>query len=320
MREGLRFAAGGLEVGGVNKEGKLYALLATARIANVPSVVSNLGVGVLLGSLDAGGDFSWPWGLMVAAVLFYVSGNFLNDYQDREWDKVHRPERALPRGVFRPNVYLYIAWTGIAVGMVLATLHEWRALIVSAVLGDFIILYTKVHKKTAWAVIPMGLCRACLPVLGYVGVRGGIGGAAFFPAAALLLYIIALSLSARWESKAEVPEGKKLMSRMLLLAAGVVAALLPMMVMPLVGWIGMIAFFLWIGLCVTKYRSPVPAHVSALLAGIPLVDWVTLLPMALIWMHLERVDAFDPMFSIAVFLPPAAFLLGRLLQRVAPAT
>ena len=59
---------------------------------------------------------------------------------------------------------------------------------------------------------------------------------------------------------------------------------------------------------------------SALLAGIPLVDWVTLFPMALIWMRLDRVDPFDPMFSIAVFLPPVAFVLGRVLQRVAPAT
>jgi hypothetical protein len=57
-----------------------------------------------------------------------------------------------------------------------------------------------------------------------------------------------------------------------------------------------------------------------LLAGIPLVDWVTLFPMALIWMHLDRVDPFDPMFSIAVYLPPAAFVIGRMLQRVAPAT
>lgn len=304
----------------MNKEGKLYALMATARIANVPSVVSNLGVGVLLGSLGTGEDFSWPWGLMIAALLFYISGNFLNDWADREWDVQHRPERALPRGLFGSQFYLGFACAGIAVGMIIAALHGWRAGVVSAVLVGFIWLYTKVHKQATWAVIPMGLCRACLPVLGYVGVRGGISGSMLFPAAALLLYIIALSLSARWESKAEVPEEKKFLSRMLLLAAGLVAALLPMMAMPLVGWIGMVAFCMWMVLCFSKYQSPVPAHVSALLAGIPLVDWVTLLPMALIWMHLDRVEAFDPMFCVAVFLPPVAFVLGRVLQRVAPAT
>ncbi len=320
MREGLRFVAGGLEVGGVNKEGKLYALLATARIANVPSVVSNLGVGVLLGSLATGEDFSWPWLLTLAAVLFYVGGNFLNDWADREWDMVNRPERALPRGLFSAKTYRLVFIACFGIGLLICSFSGWIALMIAFALVWLIVWYTEIHKRTSIAVIPMGLCRACLPVLGYVGVRGGIGGAALFPAAALLLYIIALSLSARWESKEEVPEGKKMQSRILLLAAGLVAALIPMMVMPLVGWIGMIAFFLWIGLCITKYRSPVPAHVSALLAGIPLVDWVTLFPMALIWMRLERVEAFDPMFCIAVFLPPVAFLTGRLLQRLAPAT
>jgi 4-hydroxybenzoate polyprenyltransferase len=315
----LPFAACGLDVGGVNKEGKTYALLATARIANVPSVVSNLGVGVLLGSLDTGADFSWPWGLMVAAVLFYVAGNFLNDWADREWDAGHRPERALPRGVFRSGEYLVFACAGIAVGMSLAALHGWGALMVSAVLVGLIVLYTKVHKTTALGVIPMGLCRACLPVLGYVAMRGSMAGSVLFPAVGLFVYIVALSLSARWEAKADA-EGKQHMSRSLLVFAGLIPALLPLMVMPLVGWIGMTAFFLWTGLCVTKYRSPVPAHVSALLAGIPLVDWVTLLPMVLIWMHLERVEPFDPMFCIAVFLPPVAFVFGRVLQRVAPAT
>ena len=299
---------------------KLHALLATARIANVPSVVSNLGVGVLLGSVETGADFSWPWTLMIAAVLFYVAGNFLNDWADREWDAVNRPERALPRGMFSAKAYLAAAVGGAVIGLGLTAVHGFRALLVAAVLVWLIWLYTRVHKKAAWSVIPMGLCRACLPVLGYVAMRGGIAGPALFPAVGLFVYIVALSLSARWESKAEVPEGKKMLSRGLLVAAGVVPALLPLLVMPMFGWIGMIAFFLWLGLCVTKYRSPVPAHVSALLAGIPLVDWVMLLPMALIPMQLGRVDPFDPMFSIAVFLPPAAFILGRLLQRVAPAT
>lgn len=304
----------------MNKESKTYALLATARIANVPSVVSNLCVGVLLGSLDTGADFSWPWFLTLAALLFYVGGNFFNDWADREWDVEHRPERALPRGLFSPKAYLITAIACFVIGLVICGFCGWRALLIAAFLVCLIVWYTEIHKRTPLSVIPMGLCRAVLPVLGYVGIREGFSGVALLPATALLFYIIALSLSARWESKADVPEEKKLISRILLLAAGVIASLLPLMVMPVVGWVGMVAFFMWMGLCLTKYRSPVPAHVSALLAGIPLVDWVTLFPMALIWVRLERVEPFDPMFSIAVFLPPVAFVVGRVLQRVAPAT
>jgi hypothetical protein len=270
---------------------KLHALLSTARIANVPSVVSNLGVGVLLGSIEAGSEFSWPWLLMIAAVLFYVAGNFFNDWQDREWDRVNRPERALPRGMFSANAYFAAAVGGAVIGLGLTAVSGIATVLVAVVLVWLIWLYTKVHKQAAWSVIPMGLCRACLPVMGYVAVRGEFDALAIFPAAGLFVYIVALSLSARWEARAEVPEGKKILS-----------------------------YFLWLGLCLTKYRSPVPAHVSALLAGIPLVDWVILLPMAMIPMQLGSENPFDTIFMIAVFLPPVAFVLGRALQRLAPAT
>ena len=90
----------------MNRDGKIYALLATARIANVPSVASNLGVGVLLGSLDVGGGFSLPWTRMIAAVLFYVAGTFRNDWAALEWDMVNRPDTALPRGVFLERWFL----------------------------------------------------------------------------------------------------------------------------------------------------------------------------------------------------------------------
>jgi heme O synthase-like polyprenyltransferase len=285
----------------------------------VPSVVSNLGVGVLLGSGASGADFSWPWLLMIAAVLFYVAGNFFNDWQDREWDRVNRPERALPRGMFSANVYLAAAVGGAVIGLCLTAVYGFDALLIAAVLVGLIWLYTKVHKKAAWSVIPMGLCRACLPVLGYVALSGEFEPGLVLLGLGLFVYIVGLSLSARWESRAEVPVGKKLLSRILLITAGVVPIMLLKFV-PAIGWIGMVAFFLWLGLCLTKYRSPVPAHVSALLAGIPLVDWVVLFPMSCIWLSLGRVEATDPMFIIAVFLPPVAFVLGRALQRLAPAT
>jgi 4-hydroxybenzoate polyprenyltransferase len=299
---------------------KIHALLSTARIANVPSVVSNLGVGVLLGSTAAGSSFSWPWLLSVAAVLFYISGNFLNDWADREWDKDKRPERALPQGMFSANTYLTAAVGGAGIGLALAAFSGLGALLVAAVLVFFIWLYTKVHKTAAWSVIPMGLCRACLPVLGYVAMRGEAAGPALFSAMALLVYIVALSLSARWESRPEVPKGMKVRSRAMLAGAGLIAAALPVLLNPALGWIGLVPFGIWLGLCLTKYASPVPVHVSALLAGIPLVDCVVLFPMAFIWLNLGRVEASEPMFLIALILPAVAFAFGRALQRLAPAT
>ncbi len=299
---------------------RAYAILSTARIANIPSVVSNLGVGVPLGTIAGGEGLSWPWLLSLAAILLYVGGNFLNDWADRDWDKLHRPERALPNGMFSGKSYLFTALVCFGAGLATAILYGWLAITVSVALVWFIVYYTEIHKKTSLSVIPMGMCRACLPLLGYVAVSGSISGPAFFPSAALLIYIIALSMSARGESRSDVQPAEKWQARGLLFAGGILAAILPLVIEPTFGWIGLIPFLIWLALCITKFRTPIPVHVSALLAGIPLVDWVILLPMAFIWVHLERFILSDPMCLTAILLPPLAFISGRLLQRIAPAT
>jgi 4-hydroxybenzoate polyprenyltransferase len=325
-----RLAFSGVWVGlvAVRSESKIYALLATARIANVPSVVSNLGVGVLLGSIHNGRDFAWPWWLMIAAVLFYVSGNFLNDWMDRDWDREKRPERALPRGMFSPISYLRVVILGLGGGLLIAAFYGWMAVIAAAILVGLIILYSVVHKKAAWSVIPMGLCRACLPILGYVAMSGNLSGTVLFPAVGLLLYVLALSLSARWEARGNLPVSDKWIARGLLLGAGLFAAILPIFILssmgsviqPNMGWIGLVPFASWLLLCMLRYQSPVSAHVSALLAGIPFIDWILLFPLAKIWLSSGRVESDEPMYLIALFLAPSCFVVGRLLQRLAPAT
>ena len=83
----------------MNRSGKTHALLSTARVANIPSVVSNVWVGVVLGALmrSYAGDQppSIPWtsaaATTFAGILLYVGGNFLNDWMDRAWDAEHRP-------------------------------------------------------------------------------------------------------------------------------------------------------------------------------------------------------------------------------------
>ena len=301
-------------------ESRITPLLATARIANVPSVISNLAVGILIGSIDGGSAFRWPWFLTIAAILLYVGGNFLNDYADRDWDNLHRPERALPKGVFPPFFYLLVALACFVVGLLICGTHGWMSVLVGAGIVMLIIVYTKFHKQSPLAVIPMGMCRAGLPLLGYVAMRNGISASVLFPSVSLLIYIISLSISARSESQENIPLAKRYQGKAMLDGAGVLSSILPILIIPAVGWIGLIPFIIWIGISTTRFRSPVSAHVSALLAGIPLLDWVTLLPMAIIWVQLKRVGIGDPMFLIALTLPPIAFIFGRKLQRIAPAT
>lgn len=297
---------------------KIHALLSTARTANIPSVVSNVGVGILLGCTEEAAGWDWPWMLMLGAVCLYVAGNFLNDWADREWDAEHRPERALPRGMFRPGFYLGLGLALMTGGLWMVGTAGWVALVVGVLLVGLILLYTKVHKEVGWSVVPMGLCRAALPVLGYAGMRGAVAGPVIFPAAALFLYVAGLSVRARGEAAGGTTERRK--GRWMLFGAGLVAAVLPVMIRPETGWLGLVPFGVWVALCIFYFRAPVGRHVSALLAGIPLVDWVTMLPMGLIWLGSGRVGVGSMMFLNAMLLAPVCFVLGRNLQRVAAAT
>ena len=84
---------------------------------------------------------------------------------------------------------------------------------------------------------------------------------------------------------------------------------------------GLLIFAVWLLVCFTAFRQPITARVSALLAGLPLLDWIGLLPISL-WMLDARSN--DPLAQhsaiISLALAPIAFILSRLLQRLSPAT
>jgi hypothetical protein len=310
----------------MNRSGKLHALLSTARVANIPSVVSNVWVGVVVGLLSAGSaNGTKPLGsgwilLPLAGILLYISGNFLNDWMDRAWDEKHRPERALPRRLFRPQLYFAIT-AGLAVlGLAAAFASSQSSGWVAAGIVLSILIYTFQHKRTAWAVIPMGICRALLPVMGCIAIFPYIDN--IWPAScALLCYIMGLSLSARYESLAEPPFRAAVLSRGLLLSAAMLVAWgnRNLFVTQWPNIAGALPYLLWTSLCLRRWRKPVPVLVSRLLAGIPLVDWMTLLPLSLMLVFSGAHDVNFLQISCFV-VPPVAFLFGLLLQRLAPAT
>ena len=325
---------------------RLRSLLATLRIANAPSVVSNVWLGFMLGWLTLS-DFSNPsqmeWGkgalICLAGLLLYFSGNLANDWFDRNWDARMRPERALPSGLFRPTAYLTTAIVLASLGILLAFFLNPMSGYTALVIVTSIAIYTYFHKRAIWAVIPMGLCRAGLYFLGYfvswltLDQLESIGYAAWpyaikkleTPAilgVGLFSYIAGLSLSARYEGMAAAPQGPKVISLAMLI--------LPIPAMsssfmgrdPLFGVIGMIPFAAWLALCLTRFKKPIPRYVSALLAGIPLVDFIAAAPIAL---GLDRLAIQQnlsdlPHLMVLLILPLVAFVLGRALQKLAPAT
>ncbi len=310
----------------MNRSGKLHALLATSRVANIPSVASNVWVGMAVGMSATLSDNPHVPGastlitLPLAGILLYVGGNFLNDWMDRGWDAQHRPERALPRGLFPPSFYLAVSIVACLAGVALAAASSPRAAMAAAGIAISIVIYTYFHKRTPWAVIPMGLCRALLPVMGCL---------AFFPyidlvwpvACGLLTYIMGLSLSARYESLAEPPVWVAPAGRGLLLGTALLVAWGNRDI-PLGRYLnvaGVLPYLAWTSLTLRIWNKPVPLLVSRLLAGIPLVDWMLLLPLGL--MNLQgNGGTFDSFTVACLFVPPLAFVSALLLQKVAPAT
>jgi 4-hydroxybenzoate polyprenyltransferase len=339
---------------------RIRALLATLRIANMPSVICNVWLGIALAlATTYSSKESIVYGpkitsLIVAGLFLYAAGNLLNDWKDDTWDQSHRPERALPSGLFKPTTYLTFSIVLTVVAISLATLASPHSGITAALIAACIAIYTNWHKGHAWTVIPMGLCRALLPVMGvlafapslleiYLEDASHITLPALNPAdpslkwliwiidppvlpilwilphaLALFFYIMGLSLSARAESNPQATTGETWIARSLLIASVLAMSVWWMPYTPLPALIGMLPILFWLTLSLSRFRKPIPAHVSALLAGIPLLDWAALIPLAA---SLSPRAADMHWVSItSLILPPVAFLSGRLLQRIAPAT
>ena len=194
-----------------------------------------------------------------------------------------------------------------------------RCAVVAGVIVASIVIYTVWHKRSAWAVIPMGICRALLPVMGSMAFHPDVN--AIWPAACgLFCYVMGLSLSARYESMTGPPRSVAVMARGLLLATAILMAWQHrgFHLTPLLGLAGATPYLVWTSVCLRYRRRPVSALVSGLLAGIPLVDWMVLLP---VFLSLAGSGAGWTGFAIACLtVPPLAFVSALLLQRLAPAT
>ncbi len=320
----------------MSRSGKIRPLLATARIANVPSVASNVWAGIAIGAAfqrwEHGGAPILPDALLLilAGICLYIGGNFLNDWHDRAWDAEHRPERALPAGLYRPGSYLAAAILLGVAGMVLALLVAPGCALIAALIVLFIVIYTRWHKRAVWAVIPMGLCRALLPLMGFTGFATKPLHAAAEPVdaglivavhgLALLIYIAGLSLGARYESSPRPAKGALAVSKAALIFSGLLAAAPWVWLSLTAALIGLIPFAVWMAFCLTKFRRPIPVHVSALLAGIPLIDAIALYAYCLLQPPLSYPPAIQPCLIACIAIPLLAFITGRLLQKLAPAT
>lgn len=173
--------------------------LALGRISNLPTVWSNVLAGWWLGGGNPAGDARLA-ALLVGGSLVYTGGCTLNDAFDAAWDRKHRPERPIPAGRLSERA----VWIGggaqlLAGATLMAATGKSPAFFILCLLVA-IVFYDWIHKKTAWAVIPMGLCRFFLLVAAGAAAGGLEEPVVWAAATGVLAYIAGVSLMARREA------------------------------------------------------------------------------------------------------------------------
>lgn len=314
---------------------KFKALLDLGRVSNLPTVWSNcLAAWVLAGAafsrsesmrfVELEGIFGRlaHWFIvplvcipMLAASLLYVGGTALNDAFDADYDRKHRPERPIPSGVFSSlwvwglGLSALIVGTGIFAYMGSST-GDLAVPGLAAGLVALILLYDWMHKKSVWAVIPMGGCRLLLYLVVGVGAvhvthiftvskaqsfdelaKTGIAPAAITGnqlisllaiGISLFVYIVVLTLSARAESGGEESKISPKVSWLLFLPALACIAVLflnePNETQYLTMLVAVTFFLAWTKSAMSVLHNQerglerIGAAVGRLLAGICLID------------------------------------------------
>lgn len=180
-----------------------------ARAGNFPSVWSNVLAALVLsapvvGVWPSAGFLAIAW---LAGTLAYAGGATLNDVADVRFDAVHRPERSIPRGLVSRAAAARVAAAELAAGLVVlvvAGANLW----VAAGLGAVIVVYDAVHKHWGGAVALMAGCRVLL-ALTLATLPGQVARPALAAwLGALFLYIVGLSVLARWEYKPGAPAAR----------------------------------------------------------------------------------------------------------------
>lgn len=203
---------------------KFRALFDLARAGNFPSVASNVLAALVLSSLvvecaipkpDAGASIpgtccSWPvFGLIVLAGCFvYAGGATFNDVFDAGFDTKHRPERTIPRGVLSRTTAGVVATVemlfGLGIFLYMDASPWWVGALAVCILG-----YDWLHKRWLGSVVLMAGCRVFLGVtIASMIDRHNFSTPFLVWIAALFVYIVTLTLIARWEYKPGAPAAK----------------------------------------------------------------------------------------------------------------
>ncbi len=145
------------------------------RISNLPTVWSNVLLGVVAGGVVAGRD-GWAlgsraetlyWqlvfalGMTVGISLLYVGGMALNDVLDSDTDATHDPQRPIPRGEVSRRNAGFVAVLLLTAGLSwLLAYRDPSILLFGSLLLTAIVGYNVLHHRLPASRLLVGLCRA----------------------------------------------------------------------------------------------------------------------------------------------------------------
>jgi 4-hydroxybenzoate polyprenyltransferase len=174
--------------------------MALFRVSNLPTVWSN----VLAAALLCGAPFS-PIALislMFSLSLFYCGGMALNDVCDSEVDRQQRASRPIPAGsISRRDAFLAAVLLFSAAFALLLTLPHYAAgVCAGVVLVACILLYDLFHKANPLSVLVMAACRSMVYVVSGFALAGAVNHALLGIGGLQFVYIVIISLTARYEN------------------------------------------------------------------------------------------------------------------------
>jgi len=178
--------------------------LGLGRVSNLPTVWTNC-----LAAMILAGAVPDPIRLTLISLsisLLYISGMFLNDAFDQEFDRKYRPERPIPSGEISGAAVYKIGFGLMVSGLVIlfAAFPQTEVVLWGMMLAGLIVFYDWCHKKTAASPVIMALCRVGVYFCAAATVGSAMGSRVVWGAAVLMAYMIGLSYVAKQENFTEI--------------------------------------------------------------------------------------------------------------------
>ena len=261
---------------------KWRTLLILGRASNVPTVWSNCLAGWLIGGMAEYVVLLW---LCLGGTLLHIGGMYLNDAFDVGFDRRFRQERPIPAGHIEEKTVWVLGAGAISGGFLCLVWGANVSLMIGLLLVASILLYDALHKHFSFSPVIMAACRFFLILAAFDSSGNPWQGFALWTAFAMAAYIVGLTYVARRESTG----GAIAIWPCLFIAAPIGLSFLlnngRFFWMGLMVSLVLLAWVVWcLQFILRSQNVQIFKTVSGLLAGIPLVDMISIVGVDPLWM------------------------------------